>query len=71
MLTKVSVNKDFYEIKIPVEEANNIESIRRFIDYLRIREISSKSTATDEEIAKLSKDINKDFWQNNKDKLLN
>ena len=70
MLTKVLVHKDFYEIMIPIDEANEIEIIRNFIDYLRVKKTASQSVATDEDIEILSKGINQSYWQENKTKFL-
>ncbi|OHD13527.1 MAG: hypothetical protein A2Y41_06525 [Spirochaetes bacterium GWB1_36_13] len=70
MLTKVLVHKDFYEIMIPIDEANEIEIIRNFIDYLRVKKTASQSVATDEDIEILSKEINQSYWQENKTKFL-
>ncbi len=48
----------------------NIEYLQKFLDYLRFMEISSKSQATDEQILELSNEINKSWWQTNKNKFV-
>jgi predicted ThiF/HesA family dinucleotide-utilizing enzyme len=42
-----------------------------FIDYLTMLEISRKSKATQEDIDNLADEINKDWWQSNKNRFLN
>lgn len=44
----------------------DIEYLQKFLDYLRFLEISSKSSATEEQILELSNEINKSWWQANK-----
>lgn len=48
----------------------NIEYLQKFLDYLRFLEISSKSQATEEQILELSNEINKSWWQTNKNKFV-
>lgn len=40
------------------------------IDFLTLLDITSKSKATDEDIHVLSEDINKHWWQENKERFL-
>ena len=71
MKTQVKITKDYYQIRIPVSEVYSNKTIRRFLDFLRIREIASKSRATDEQIAELADEVTESFWKANRDKLLN
>ncbi len=48
----------------------NIEYLQKFLDYLRFLEISSKSYATEDQILEITKDINKSWWQTNKNKFI-
>jgi hypothetical protein len=41
------------------------------IDFLTLLDITSKSKATDEDIQNLSYEIKKNWWADNKDRLLN
>jgi len=41
------------------------------IDFLTVMEIAGKSKGTDEQIDQLSDEIKKDWWENNKKRLLN
>ena len=71
METKLDITKDYYQITIPVSEVYKNKNIRRFIDFLRIRKIASQSEATNDEISELAEEANSNFWENNKDNLLN
>jgi len=48
-----------YQINIPILETYQDEYVRRFLDYLRIKEITSTSLATDEDINNLSEELMK------------
>ena len=71
MKTQVKITKDYYQIRIPVSEVYANKTIRRFLDFLRIKEIASQSKATDEQIAELADEATESFWKANKDRLLN
>ena len=71
MKTKVNITKDYYQIRIPVSEVYSNKTIRRFLDFIRIRDIASQSKATEEQIAELADEITENFWKTNKDRLLN
>ncbi|MBL7790898.1 MAG: hypothetical protein JNK77_01145 [Saprospiraceae bacterium] len=59
---------DAIVIKLPLDF--NIEEIQRFFDYLRYKELVSKSKATQEEIDNLAKEVNSQWWQENKHRFL-
>lgn len=40
-------------------------------DFLTLVELTSKSNATDEDIKNLSDEVNRNFWEENKERLLN
>jgi len=40
------------------------------VEFLTLLDITSKSKATDEDIEKLSKEIKRNWWQQNKERLL-
>jgi hypothetical protein len=58
------------EILIRIPSNINIESAQRIIDYIRYLEITSKSQATQEEVDKLAREINKSWWNKNKGEFL-
>ncbi len=57
------INNEFL-IKIPASIDMGI--LQQFLDYVQVKTISSQSSASDEEILKISEDINKNWWIKNK-----
>lgn len=57
-------------IRLPKEVNINMEYLQKLLDYLRFIEISTKSQATEKQIQELTKDINKSWWQTNKNKFI-
>lgn len=55
-------------IRIP--NSVDIEGAQRIIDYIRYQEITSKSRATQEAVDKLADEVNRDWWNKNKDTFL-
>ena len=64
------VERTSEEIIIKLPLSINIEEIQRFLDYLRYKELTTKSIATQEDADELAKSVNKDWWQKNKQRFL-
>jgi hypothetical protein len=62
------VKKDELVIRIP--EKIDPDGLQNFIDYLKVKTITAKSSATSREIDKISKEINKSWWEKNKDRFV-
>lgn len=58
------------EILIRIPNYIDIEGAQRIINYIRYQEVTSKSKASQEDIDKLAKAVNKDWWEKNKDTFL-
>jgi hypothetical protein len=58
------------EILIRIPNSVDIEGAQRIIDYIRYQEITSKSRATQEAVDKLADEVNRDWWDKNKDTFL-
>ena len=58
------------EILIRIPDSVDIEGVQRIIDYIRYQEITSKSKSTQDFVDKLSDEVNKDWWEKNKDTFL-
>jgi len=58
------------EILIRIPNTVDIEGAQRIIDYIRYQEVTSKSKASQEDVDKLASEVNRDWWENNKDSLL-
>jgi hypothetical protein len=48
----------------------NIEEIQLFLNYLRFKEIVAKSKATQEDVDQLAREVNKSWWEKNKQRFL-
>jgi hypothetical protein len=62
-------NKD-NEIIIRISSNVNLEDIQKSLDYIRYKEIISKSTATELDIEKLAAEVNESWWSKNKSKYI-
>ena len=59
-----------YIIRIP--ETVDTEEIQDFVDYVRYKELTSKSKKTDQSIVdQLTEEININWWNENKARLMN
>jgi hypothetical protein len=58
------------EILIRIPSSVDVEGAQRIIDYIRYQEVTSKSKATQLAIDKLADDVNRDWWEKNKDTFL-
>ncbi len=55
------------EILISLEKnAINLKDVQRFIDFLRLKEITYKSRAGDDDVGNMANEINEDWYKNNK-----
>jgi hypothetical protein len=58
------------EILIRVASSTDLTGLQRILDYIKFREIASKSNATQEQIDDLAKDSKSTWWEENKDRLV-
>lgn len=58
------------EILIRIPQSIGVESVQRIIDYIKYQEATSHSEATQEEVDKLAGEINKSWWEANKESFL-
>jgi len=66
MKVEISKTDSYYHIRIPILESYHNKYLRKFLDYLRLKEISSKSLVTDNDIEELSEEIMLTWWNVNK-----
>jgi hypothetical protein len=58
-------------IRIPESESDlDITELQGLLDYIIYRRIVSKSTATQEQIDELSREVNSSWWSENKHRFL-
>ena len=58
------------EIVIKIPDIVGPDKIQRLINYLIYQEATSKSEAKQEDVDQLSSEINKNWWEKNKDRFL-
>ena len=58
------------EILIRIPNTVDIEGAQRIIDYIRYQEVTSKSKALQEDVDKLADEVNREWWEKNKDTFL-
>ena len=58
------------EILIRIPNSVDIEGAQRIIDYIRYQEIASKSKAAQSDVDKLADEVNREWWDKNKDTFL-
>ena len=61
-------SKDELIIRIP--EKIDTDGPHNFIDYLKVKTITAKSRSADRDIEKISSEINKSWWEKNKDRFV-
>lgn len=66
MQVEVSKTDKYYQVRIPIKQRYTDHYIRKFMDYLKIKENAEKSVATDEDIRNLSEEIMEKWWEKNK-----
>jgi hypothetical protein len=58
------------ELLIRIPNTIDIEKTQRIIDYIRYLEVTSGSKASQDAVDQLAEEINKDWWEKNKDTFL-
>lgn len=58
------------EIIIRIADNVEVSSLQRLINFLKYSELTSESEAEQEKISNLSSQINKHWWEANKDRFL-
>jgi hypothetical protein len=58
------------EILIRVASGTDLTGLQRILDYIKFREIASKSKASEQQIEKLANDSKRDWWKKNKSRFV-
>lgn len=58
------------EIIIRLSSEVQLEEIQRFLNYLRYKEITSKSKASQDAVNQVAKEVNQNWWEQNKQRFL-
>jgi hypothetical protein len=66
----MTIEKTENEILIRLPDTFDVDDIQRMLDYLRYKDLTKDSQATQEEVDELSSEVNSEWWGKNKDLLL-
>lgn len=67
---KMTIERTADAIIIKLPTNTNIEEVQRFLNYLRFKEITARSKATQADADELAKSANKSWWEKNKKRFL-
>ncbi|GAB2478329.1 hypothetical protein [Algoriphagus taiwanensis] len=66
----MQIERSDKEIIIRVSAETDLTGLERILEFIRFREIASKSKASSKEVAKLAKESKESWWEKNKSKFL-
>jgi len=58
------------EIVIRISSKVNTFGLQRLVDYLKYQELTANSNALQSDIDQLARDVNKDWWNKNKQRFI-
>ena len=58
------------EIIIRLPSSVDTNGIQRLLDFLRYKEVTSKSEAKQDDVHKLAREVNKEWWEKNKKRFI-
>ncbi|HHS96067.1 MAG TPA: hypothetical protein ENJ45_05700 [Phaeodactylibacter sp.] len=58
------------ELIIKLPKNVNLKGLQRLIDYIEYNQLTINSAAKQKDVNKLSSEVNKNWWERNKDRLL-
>ncbi len=66
----MTIRREKGNIVITIPDTFSDDSVQRLLDYLKYQELSQKSTALQDDVEKLSKQVNSSWWMQNKARFL-
>lgn len=66
----MTIERGNNQIIIRLPDTININHLQRLINYLMYQEATASSKATQEDIDQLARDVNKGWWEQNKDRFI-
>ncbi len=66
----MQVQRTSSQIIITLPAQVNVEGLQRLLDYLEYSELTNQSQATQEDIDALASEVNKNWWEKNKDRFI-
>lgn len=58
------------ELIIKLPKNINLEGLQRLIDFIEYNQLTESSVANQKDVDQLSSEVNKSWWEKNKDRLL-
>lgn len=68
--SQMTIERTDKEIIIKLPATTSTEDVQRLLDYLSYKTVVEASKAKQEQVDQLAKEVNKGWWESNKDKLL-
>ena len=66
----MTIERTNSEVIVRLPLSLNIEEIQEFLDYFKYKEMAQNSKAKQQDADQLAREVNKSWWQQNKDKYL-
>ena len=66
----MTIQRTDTEILITLPASTNIDGLQRLINYLLYKEATQGSEASQAAVDKLAREVNKSWWENNKNRFL-
>jgi hypothetical protein len=66
----MTIERSNSEIIIRIPGNVDTEGLQRLINFLTYREATAESKASQDDVDKLAKEVNKSWWEENKDRFL-
>jgi hypothetical protein len=64
------IERNSKEVIIRLPASVNTDDLQDLVDYARYKELTSQSTATQQEIDEIASEINKNWWTENRKRLI-
>jgi|AntRauTorckE6833_2_1112554.scaffolds.fasta_scaffold88456_2 hypothetical protein len=66
----MKIEKTDKEILIRLDRNTDLTGLQRILDFIKFKEVASKSKATQDQIDKLAKESKVSWWENNKSRFI-
>ena len=66
----MTIERTNNEIIIKIPNVIDVEELQRLLNYLLYKEAVAESEATQEQVDKLAREVNRNWWEENKNRFL-
>jgi len=66
----MTIERTFNSIVVSFPSSVNLEEVQRFLNYLRYKELTAQSKATQADADTLAREANKKWWEKNQHRFL-